>query len=169
MEFDEVVIKRTSIRKFTNEPVKDEEINELMKAAMSAPSAMDKRPWNFYVIKDKDKLNEIKTKGSKWCNYNAPLAIVVTCSLTRTLPLEMKEFWVQDCSAATNNILLKAVDLGLGGVWCGVYPIKHNVKNVKKILGLGINEIPLNIIMIGHPDGEINPKDKFDESRIHII
>lgn len=168
MNVKEALLKRRSIRKFTNEPVTKEQIDELLHAAMSGPSAVNKCPWEFYVVTDKNKLEELKG-CAHYSKIDAPLAIVVAGNLLRSLPLKMSEFWVQDCSAATENILLMAVELGLGSVWCGIHPQKEAKKKVSKVLNLPINEIPLNIIYIGHPNQAIEARDQYDERRVHLI
>lgn len=168
MELKEVLLKRRSIRKFTDEPVSDEMINELLHAAMSGPSACNKRPWEFYVITNEEKLNELKS-ASRFTKYTAKLAIVVCGNLSHALPLKMAEYWIQDCSAATENILLRATDLGLGTVWCGIYPQKKAEERVHEILQIPDKQIPLNVIFIGHPAEEPEARDQYDEKRVHYI
>lgn len=168
MELKEVLLKRRSIRKFTEEAVSEEDINELLHAAMSGPSACNKKPWEFYVISNKDKLKELQS-ASKFTKMQAPLAMVVCGNLSHALPMRLAEYWIQDCSAATENILLRVTDLGLGAVWCGIYPQKRAQKKVAEILGLSAKEIPLNIILIGHPAEEPDARDQYDEKRVHFI
>ena len=168
MEVKDALLKRRSIRKYLDKEVSDEIIEELLHAAMSGPSACNRRPWIFYVIKDQDKLNELR-KASRFSNMNAPLAIVVVGDLSRSLPLQLKDFWIQDCSAATENILLRATDLGLGSLWCGIYPQKRPVGRVKKILGITNSDIPLNIIYIGYSDEEKESRDQYEKNRVKVI
>ena len=168
MELKEALLKRRSCRKYTDEQVSDEDINELMHAAMSGPSAMNKKPWDFYVIKNPYVLKRV-IKCIAFANYGAPCAIVVVGCLSRALPLNMKEFWIQDTSAATENILLRATDLGLGAVWCGVHPRKSSVKKLQTVLELKESDIPLNIILVGHPKNDPEPRDQYEEKRVHII
>lgn len=168
MELKEVLLKRRSVRKFTDEPVSDEMINELLHAAMSGPSACNKRPWEFYVITNEQKLNELKS-ASRFTPYTSKLAIVVCGNLSHALPLKMAEYWIQDCSAATENILLRATDLGMGTVWCGIHPQKKAEERVQKILEIPNKQIPLNIIFIGHPAEEPEARDQYDEKRVHYI
>ena len=168
MEVKDALLKRRSIRKYLDKEVSDEIIEELLHAAMSGPSACNRRPWIFYVIKDQDKLNELR-KASRFSNMNAPLAIVVVGDLSRSLPLQLKDFWIQDCSAATENILLRATDLGLGSLWCGIYPQKRPVERVKEILGITNSDIPLNIIYIGYGDEEKESRDQYEKNRVKII
>lgn len=168
MELKEALLKRRSIRKFTEQSVSEEMIDELLHAAMSGPSACNKKPWEFYVITNKDKLEELK-KASKFTKITSPLAIVVCGNLSKALPLHFADYWIQDCSAATENILLRVTDLGLGAVWCGIYPQKKAEDRVKEILGIPKKEIPLNVIFIGHPAENPAARDQFDEKNIHYI
>ena len=173
MELKEILLKRRSVRKFTQEAVSEEMINELLHAAMSGPSACNKRPWEFYVVTNEDKLKELKLKelksSSMFTKISAKLAIIVCGNLSNALPKQMAEYWIQDCSAATENILLRVADLGLGAVWCGIYPQKRAEKKVQKILDIPENQIPLNIIYIGHPDETPEARDQYDEMKIHFI
>ena len=168
MEVKEALLKRRSVRKFTEEPVSEEHINELLHAAMSGPSACNKKPWEFYVISNKDTLKELQS-ASKFTKMQTPLAIVVCGNLSHALPMQMADYWIQDCSAATENILLRVTDLGLGAVWCGIHPQKRAEQKVAEILGLSKKEIPLNIILIGHPAEEPEARDQYDEKRVHWV
>jgi len=168
MELKEVLLKRRSVRKFTEELISDEMIEELLHAAMSGPSACNKKPWDFYVITNPQKLEELKV-SSMFTKMSSPLAVVVCGDLSRALPLKMAEYWIQDCSAATENILLRATDLGLGAVWCGIYPQKKAIEKVQKILEIPKSQIPLNLIFIGHPAEEPEARDQYEEKRVHYI
>lgn len=130
MELKEALLKRRSVRKFTEEPVSDEMIEELLHAAMSGPSACNRKPWEFYVVKNEQVLEGLKT-ASKFSRFSAKLAIVVCGNLSRALPMHLADYWIQDCSAATENILLRATDLDLGAVWCGIHP--QNVQKKKYV------------------------------------
>lgn len=168
MELKEALLKRRSIRKFTEQPVAEEMIEELLHAAMSGPSACNKKPWEFYVITNKEKLEELK-KASKFTKISSPLAIVVCGNLSKALPLHFADYWIQDCSAATENILLRVTDLGLGAVWCGIYPQKKSEERVRELLGISKKEIPLNVIFIGHPAETPVERDQYDEKNVHYI
>ena len=168
MELKEVLLKRRSIRKFKKDKIESEIINELLHAGMSGPSACNKCPWEFYVVKNEEVLLALR-KSSLYSRMEAPLAIVVCGNLNRALPQQLAPFWIQDCSAATQNILLRVTDLGLGAVWCGVHPQKRVEEKVRKCLSIPENQIPLNIIWIGYPDEQVEPRDQFDEKRIHNI
>lgn len=168
MELKEALLKRRSIRKFTDQEVSLEDIETILHMAMSGPSAMNKKPWEFYVVTNQEKLAELRKAGF-YKGYESPLAIVVCGNIKEALPLQLKEYWIQDCSAATENILLAATDLGLGSVWCGVYPQKSVIKKVQVALGMPSNMVPLNIIYIGYPDVEAEARDQFTEKKIHYI
>jgi len=168
MELNQVLLKRRSVRRFTEISVSDGEIDALLHAAMSGPSACNKTPWEFYVVKSQEKLEHLrKTTGVS--GIVAPLAIVVAGNMQNAMPGGFREFWVQDTSAATENILLRATDLGLGAVWCGVYPVERSVKRVQLALGLSEDIIPLNIIWIGHPAEEPEARDQYDVSKVHFL
>ncbi len=168
MELKDVILTRRSVRKFSEEKISHETITELLTAAMSAPSACNKRPWEFYVIEDPELL--VKLKGaSPFSKINAPLAIVVAADKKKCLKSRMADYWVQDCSAATENLLLRAVDLGLGSVWCGIHLQPLAVKNLKEILQLEEDIMPLNLIYLGVPMETPNARGGFDPERVHYI
>ncbi len=168
MELNDVLLKRRSVRKFTEESVSDDDIEKLLHAGMSGPSACNKTPWEFFVITNPEVLEKLR-KAARFSKITAPLSIVVCGNLSKTLPLSFSSFWIQDCSAATENILLEAINLGLGAVWCGVHPMKTAEKNVREALSLPEKFVPLNIIHIGHPAEEPSPRDQFSEKKVHYI
>ena len=168
MEVKEALLKRRSVRKFTDEKVSDEQINELLHAAMSGPSACNKTPWEFYVIRDSEKLSSVK-KASLFSRFNSSLAIVVAGNLSRALPAPITDYWIQDCSAAIENILLRATDLGLGTVWCGAFPQKRVEDNLHGVLELPEDHIPLAIVHVGYPEETPEPRDQYDSERVHYI
>jgi len=156
---------RRSIRRFTSEPVPDDAIKALLEAAMSAPSAGNQQPWEFVVIKDRAVLDKIPDvhPHAQMCRQ-APAAIVVCGNLERDTH---RGFWVQDCAAATQNILIAATDQGLGSVWCGVHPREDRVSGLRNLLNLPDHVIPLALIPIGHPAEKKAPSERFDPARIH--
>ena len=168
MELKEVLLKRRSIRKFTEQEVGSDIIDELLHAGMSGPSACNRQPWEFFVVTNEEKLVQLR-KTSRFTNMEAKLAIVVCGNLDKALPRSMKDYWIQDCSAATQNILLRVSDLGLGAVWCGIHPQDGAAERMKEFLTLTDNLIPLSLIWIGYPAEERTPRDWYDESAIHYI
>ncbi|MBM3252810.1 MAG: nitroreductase family protein [Candidatus Omnitrophica bacterium] len=163
-----VIHSRKSVRQYTGVAPSKEQLMTLLKAGMAAPTAMDKRPWAFVVVTDKDMLSKL-AEGLPYSKMIVPAgsAIIVCADLTKTVEGEAKEFWIQDCSAASENILLAAEAIGLGAVWTGAYPITKNVEFIQKTLGIPENVIPLNVIAVGNPVGIEKPKEKFDPANIH--
>lgn len=161
----EAILNRRSIRKYKGIKINDDIIGELLRAGMAAPSAGNQQPWEFIVLRNKEVLENI-TKVHPYSKMllNTDVAIVACGDVSREI---FKGYWVQDCSAATENILLAAQAKGLGAVWLGVYPIEDRVDAIKELLNLPASVIPLSIIPVGYPDEEKAPADRFDESRIH--
>jgi len=159
----ETIFSRRSIRKYTPEPVDDEDIKTMLEAAMAAPSASNRKPWHFAVTTDRKKLDRL-AEAHQYAKmlFEAPLCISVCGDVGVS-----GRFWVQDCSAATENILLAATALGLGAVWIGVHPSENRVSEVKEILGIPEGVTPLNLISIGHPAEEKESRTQYDESRVH--
>ena len=161
------IMTRTSIRQYTDEPVSKENIETLLRAGMAAPTAVNRQPWHFVVINSKEKLAELAGDGPRGGMLKkAALAIVVCGNMDKALPGQGQGFWVQDCSAATENILLAANALGLGAVWTGVYPDENRAASVAKVLKLPQSFIPLCTIVIGHPAEQPQPKDKWKPENV---
>lgn len=159
------IFSRRSIRNFTHEPVSEAHLEKLLRAAMNAPSACNEQPWEFVVIKNRDIFREIRTFQPHSAPLDtAALAIVVCGDVTRK---HSDQFWVQDCSAATENLLLEAEYLGLGAVWMGIYPIQEWTNRMKALLNLPETVFPLGIIAVGHPAARVEPADRFQPDRIH--
>lgn len=161
------IFKRTSIRSYKNKPVEKEKVEKLLRAGMAAPTAMNKQPWHFVVVTDKGQLQKLSEANPHAAMAaQAPLAIVVCGDMNKAAEGNSREFWIQDCSAASENILLAATGMKLGAVWTGTYPSEERCAAVAKVLGLPESLIPLNTIVIGYPDSEVNPKDKWREENI---
>ena len=163
----ENIHNRKSVREYTAEPVSDADIQTMLKAAMAAPTAVNFQPWRFVVINTREDLDALADKlpYAKMLKQ-APLAIVV-CGETLWMGGAENPFWAQDCSAATQNILLAAEALGLGAVWTAAYPDAERCKSIGDALGLPSTVKPLCVIPIGHPAGENQPKDKWKPENIH--
>lgn len=160
-----VIFQRRSIRKYTTQQVSEEMIEQLLRAGMAAPSAGNEQSWEFVVIRDRAVLDEIpKFHLHSKMLPEANCAIVVCGDLNRD---KLNGFWVQDCSAAAQNILLMAQELGLGAVWLGGYPDQSRIQPLEKLLNLPQNIIPLCIIPVGHPAESRGEIDRFDPGRIH--
>lgn len=160
------ILERRSIRKYTDEPISDQDIRELLQAAMAAPSAGNQQPWEFIVVNDREILNKIpEVHPYSQMLKMSPLAIIVCGNLDKE---KHEGYWVQDCSAATENILIEAQYKGLGAVWLGVYPRKERIRGLKELFSLPENIIPLSIVSIGHPAESKEPSNRYDQSVIHI-
>ena len=137
------IATRTSIRDYEARPVENEKVDKMLRAAMAAPTAMNKQPWHFVVVDQRAVLDTEKMiEGGG------------------------RDFWIQDASAATENLLLAAHAMGLGAVWTGAYPAEERCKAISKALSLSDNLIPLNMVVIGYPAERPQPKDKFKEENI---
>jgi nitroreductase len=159
MDALETIMTRRSVRSFTDEPVTDEHLETLLRAAMAAPSASNEQPWRIVVTRDRDVLD----RWSKATPFSRPLARatlgIAVCG--ETVAITHDGFWVDDCGAATQNILLAAHATGLGAVWIGVHPSKLMVANVRRILKPPRNVTPFALIALGHPDKVPDPIDRF--------
>jgi nitroreductase len=165
MEVMEAVLNRRSIRKYLDKAVEDDIVKTLLKAAMYAPSARNYQPWHFIVIDDREVLDRVPTVHPyAEMIYGAPLSILV-CGDRKLEPMD--EYLAINCSAATQNMLLTAHDLGLGAVWLGVYPRKERMKGLSKLVGLPEHVIPISLVVAGYPDEEIARPERFKEERIH--
>lgn len=164
----ENIMTRTSVRAYTDQAVEPEKVETILRAAMAAPSAGNKQPWRFVVVTDKEILQQISdTLHTIRMAKDAPLAIVVCGDLTATFPGDGLDYWVEDTSAATENLLLAAHSLGLGAVWCGIYPMPDRVAFLSNLLELPGNIVPLNVVPIGYPAENPEPKDKWIPENIH--
>lgn len=165
MEILQHILARRSIRKYTDEPVSVETLHALLEAAMAAPSASNRKPWEFVVVTEDAVLSKLRG-GLIFARYQVPAAIIVCGNLKRTYPGFGRDFWIEDCSAAMQNILLAATGLGLGSVWIGVYPIKPFIATVRKALNLPEHVVPLGVAYLGHPAEEKPPRTQYDEKRV---
>ena len=168
------ILTRVSNRRFTDEPISEEHLETLLHAGMAAPSAMDYQPWHFIVVQDVSFKQELKANLPyvKMMNDNST-GIVVCGDITLYERISKNEgedntlYWVQDCSAASQNILLAAHSLGLAAVWTGIFPLQSRIKKLQKMLQLPTHIVPLNLIVVGHPASPATPKNKWEESKIH--
>ena len=162
------ILSRRSVRAYAAAPVSGEQLDGLVRAGMAAPSAVDARPWDFIVVTDKALLGQLAAAlpYAKMA-AQAAAAIVVTGDIRRQHGGEGASFWLMDCSAATQNILLAAESLGLGAVWTAVYPEADRVAAVRKMLGIPAHVVPLNLIPIGVPAAKPKPADRYEAGLVH--
>jgi len=161
----EEIFARRSIRKYKDKKVEVEKIEKMLEAAAAAPSAGNEQPWHFVVIRDREKLDHLaEIHPYAKMLKEAPLAIAVCADLNKQ---KHQGFWVQDCSAATQNILLEAVSLNLGAVWLGCYPAEAREKAVSKYLELPSDFKTLSLIAVGYPAEEKGKVDRLTEDIVH--
>lgn len=165
----ETIRERTSIRRFDpSVEIPEETLERILRAGMCAPSAMDKRPWEFVVVRDPAQLKALGDALPYSRVGNGARAAVVVCgNLDNGLAGRGKEYWIHDCSAASMNVLLAAKALGLGAVWTGVFPGEDRVSAVRRILAIPDGYMPLNVIPLGAPAENPKPKDKWSPEKIH--
>jgi len=165
MDTMETILTRRSIRKYIKKPVSRETIKELLEAGMSAPSAGNEQPWHFIVIDDPKILKEIPSFHNHAQMLNDASLAILVCNDKR---LEKHgEMWIQDCSAATENILLAINSKELGAVWLGIYPREERINGMRKLLNIPEHIIPFSLISIGYPAEQKPLEDRYAASRIH--
>jgi nitroreductase len=165
METLDTIFSRRSIRKYLPKPVPRDVIEKILKAGMNAPSAGDEQPWHFIVIDKQDLLEKI----SEFHPYakmlkDAPAAVLVCGDQSI---LKFKDLWVQDCSAASENMLLAAHDLGIGAVWIGIYPAGDLIGEVRSTFNIPQHIVPFSIIGIGYSAEEKTGRLRYDKSKVH--
>lgn len=165
MEVFEAILTRRSIRKYQRKPVGDDVVRQLLTAAMSAPSARNSQPWEFVVLTDRATLE----KASRVNPYagmaaEAPLAIVVCADPRRETS---SGYWMVDCAAAVENMLLAAHGLGLGAVWTGIYPRPERISGFRQLLGVPEAVVPHTMVVVGYPAEERAAEERFDGERVH--
>ncbi len=165
MDILDHILQRRSIRAFKDTKIDEETIVKLLQAAMAAPTACNNQPWEFVVITDDDIVAKLKSRMT-FGNYSCPLIIAV-CGNLKLAKGGMENYWVQDCSAAMENILLAASGLGLGSVWVGVYPLPSVIKPVSEVLNLPSYVVPLGLAYIGYPKEEKEPRTQYNEKRVY--
>ena len=165
MDILSAIHTRRSIRSFTDAPVSEEAVKVLLDAAMIAPSAGNAQPWRFIVVDDPALLAQVPAINPYAAMApKAPLAILV-CGDTRAE--KYPGYWVQDCSAAIQNMLLAALSLGLGTVWTGIHPMQDRVEAFQALHSLPEGVIPLGLVIIGHPAMGASHKSRYDAAKVH--
>ena len=161
------IMSRTSVRSYTNRHVEKAKIEKMLHAGMAAPTAMNRQPWHFIVVDDRALLDAIaEATPNAGMAKKAPLAIVVCGDKNKFAEGGAREMWSQDVSAATENILLQAHAMGLGAVWTGTFPSEERVKAISTLLNMPSNLVPFCTIVVGYPDGDVTPKDKWNDENV---
>jgi nitroreductase len=165
---EKVILKRASVRKFTGAAIPKDTLDAIVRAGFAAPSAVDVRPWAFVVVTERATLDALASGLPYAKMLGKAGAAIVVCGVPNKDDNFAKVYWDEDCSAATQNILLAACSLGLGAVWTAVYPEEDRTAHVRRILGLPTDIVPLNVVPIGVPEGEYpKAKDKYDPKAVH--
>jgi len=165
MDAMDVILTRRSIRKYVNKPISDDLIKELLEAAVSAPSAGNQQPWHFVILDDKSTFQDILTFHPNAKMLKEAQKAILVCG---DLSLEkFKGYWLLDCAAATQNILLAAHAKDVGSCWLGIYPREDRMTQMKKLLGMPDHVIPFSLISLGYPAEEKSKENRYDSSRIH--
>jgi len=165
MDTIEAILTRRSVRKYTDNRVPEDVVNQLLRAAMAAPSAANEQPWHFVVITDRSILARVPSiHPHSHMLKEAALAILVCSDPSLELT---KGRGVLDCSAATQNILLAAHALGLGAVWLGIYPVEERMSGMRKLLNMPSRVVPISLVSIGYPDERLRSEDRYKPERVH--
>jgi nitroreductase len=158
----ELIKRRRSIRRYTDEPVSDADVRAMLEAAMAAPSADNIQPWEFVVVREAGLRRQL-AETHPWAGMCAQAPVVfVVCGQER-----QSDHWVEDTSAATENLLLAAAGLDLGAVWVGVYPRAQQEAHVRRALGMPRDLRVLCLVPVGHPAESKPPHTKYDEGKVH--
>lgn len=165
-EIMDFIYQRRSIRSYLDKEVDKEDLILLLKAAMAAPTTANNQPWEFVVVNDKGMMDNLR-KSLFFGPYNAPAAIVVCGNMDFAFSEPSRDYWIQDCSAATENILLAAAGLGLGTVWIGLHPLPSKIKPVRKILNIPEYVIPLGVVYVGYAAEIKEPRTQYNEKVVY--
>lgn len=161
------IFLRRSIRSFLDKDVECYKLENILRAGMQSPSACNFQPWEFLIIEDKKTKNDIcEISPYAKAIETSPMLIIVMCNLEKVE--KDTQWWVQDLSAVTENILLQVVEEGLGGVWLGIYPEKNRIEKIKEYFKLPENIIPFSIIAMGYSQEENKFVDRFDNEKIYF-
>lgn len=160
------IFRRISVRHFQNQPVEEEKITQLLRAAMAAPSAGNQQPWEFYIVTNRTRLEDLAVCSPyAGCLKNAPLGIVVCCQKDCPMP----EYAQIDCSAAIENLLLEAVSQELGAVWLGIAPLPERMEATRQVLELPEHLEVFAFIACGYPAEGRPQQNRYDPDRVHTI
>lgn len=162
-----LILGRRSIREYAPGDVSEEQLQTLLEAAMSAPSAVAKDPWRFVVIRDRRRLADIASVlPSGWMLASASVGIVV-CGDLEVAHARQLSYLLQDCAASIQNLLLAAHIVGLGACWLGIHPRERRIEYVRRALGLPDSVIPVGGIAIGYPGEQKEARTRYNPAYVH--
>jgi nitroreductase len=163
----DVTLTEMNVRSYADQAVCPEFVRKVLLAAMAASSAGDQRPWHFVVVEDQETRQRMAEILHPFAHMLPEAPVVILVCGDPTLQ-KHAHFWVQDCAAATENILVEARALGLGAVWLRIYPVEGRVQNFRKLLNLPPHVIPFALTPVGYPAEKSEPKCRYDEARVHF-
>jgi nitroreductase len=166
MEVLEAIFTRRSIRKFTGQPISDDDLHTILRAGCYAPSASNHQPWHFVVVKDYSTLQTIALDHPYAKMMPQAGCCIVACGDKQEQGTT--GFLVEDCSAAIQNMLLAAHGLGLGAVWCGLYPLSPRMKTIRALLQLPAHILPIGMIALGYKNEERSTGERYDPGKVHF-
>lgn len=161
------IMNRRSIRKYTDQPVSEEQGKMLLEAAMCAPSAGNEQPWQFVLVRERQLLDEVPKYHPYSSMIKQASVAILVCADTRLSKYDV-DYWIQDCAAATENILIAAQDMGLGAVWLGVYPLPERVEGLRKLFNIPNEVIPFALVPVGYPAEHKGPENRYRKDRVHL-
>ena len=166
MNVTEAIRARRSVRKYKDEEIPQEHLDLILEAAMMGPSAKNTRPYEFAVVRSRDMREKLAAISPNFRMLAQAAITIVVCGRPDLAGGTAHEFWIQDCSASVQNILLQAKELGYGTCWCGTYPVPERTEAVKQVLGLQEPTVPFAVIALGVPDEEPPAKGFYDKTRV---
>ncbi|MBQ1533747.1 MAG: nitroreductase family protein [Erysipelotrichaceae bacterium] len=168
MDSLENILNRTSIRKYTDRQIADEDLHRILEAGMAGPSCVNSRDWSFLVVRDRETLNKVAEANGRPAQplKGAAAGILVCGDLNRSFQ-GAPDYWIIDCSIAVQNMILAAHALGIGSVWLGTWPQMDRVKKQQELFGLPEQIVPHSIIAFGYPAEEKERKGFYEEDRVH--
>lgn len=163
----DLLFERHSVRQYADGAVAPQDLELILQAGMSAPSAVNSQPWEFLVVQERARLNECATIRKFWGMLaKAPLAIIVNANL-EGYKGSNRDFFIQDCSAAAENMLLAATALGYGGVWLGVHPLEEPQEQLRKLFHIPREIMPVVLLSIGKPLTPAERKPRVTPEKVH--
>lgn len=174
----EIIKSRKSVRSYSNQKIPEKVMTELLRAAMSAPTGMNVQPWQFIILTDTSRYDEIFAGNFNMPKYKQAAAVVIFCAdTTVTRPprdnpnglavTQVNQIWRDDMGACTENFLLAVEAYGLGACWTACYPYHNNMDPIRKALNLPGNIVPYSVVPVGYPAKKEQPKDKWKPEKIH--
>jgi len=164
----ETIFTRRSVRKYTDRKIEKDVLNNILRAGMYAPSAMNSKPWEFIVIKDRERLENLAAIGRHWRMLTDCAAGIVVCGNLKGYRASSKDFFIQDCAISTENMLLAAHAQGVGGVYLGLYPVADRMSKVRTLLNIPKDIMPFSIIALGYPAETKAPHAFYSDDKVHM-